>query len=1245
MTSDVNENADPVPTSGPEFDESSTEQSGDGAQSRDGQSEEQPRSLKDALIPDHALHDATGDALGHDAFAEVIADLVVTVESPSNVALFGPWGSGKSSLYGMVKARVVPRRWPWKPWPWKKTPGVRMVRYDAWKFAGHSLQRNFLSLVASELRVSQRLLDRMYGARETSRLRLGRYLWRNKWSLLLALLVGVVVGAAWTVVSAWAAHRWGVGVDKPVGFKAGVVKALPSGGVVVGAVLAALLLGNQAMASAVEKRSQSPLQDADQFSAAFDKLMRVVTRRRVWWWLRVKRLVVFIDELDRCQSHEVVSTLRDLMTFLDHKDCVFLVAADREVLEEALEKAPQVKPLRENEPYYSTAGAFLDKVFQHQMPLPPTRTEALTVFARDLADERGGLWETLRDTDKAAYEDVVYSLVPAHVRSPRRVKVLMNNFVTAAHVLEAREMHWADRAAQVAVLTVLQTEFPSVVRDFLQQPRLLEGLLGLVEDPSPELTELVKAYDPESGTGMPAPLMSSDDDNARRADAQRRLNEQLDAYLGKVHAAGIPLPTPDLVYSRTAAHADGLADEALARLLDVAADTAPDTVVAAFEDASMSDRQAAVLFLVSQLGNKFGPLRANLVESACRIGATLDVDHAREVARRAANAILGEARGSKWRSKSTAGALWLGLLDPQTADPLALLEPTGELANLAGSGALATLMPLIPNLGERATPLFAYIGAAYADYPGLVHDALRTFPSSQVERLWASQSGAVTAWFADVEQPTPAPATTTARAATAAAPTEPNTPTPTTVAEERYAALLTALIDRPVHDISNVVVDVAQFGLAHDEVPSLHAVLWDHHDALFETITDGTAKTRLALVALATVTELDYDEVFEWVEMLDAETSQDPVQVQAAAERIAKDLCGDTGLAARFLDDQPVLVRVLRALLPFLTQPLADDVAKVLLETLVANPPIGTTDNKALRNRLRAGFALLDERYPNPSYEHGYMLKALLDALDEGQVTEAAAPQFLDDVKRLPATKAALLDGKIAAATTTGNDAVTLVRLRVAARSTGGMSALPSKDLLKVKPTTTLLHEWFATKPPLAEATKTIRKWLPATAVLEAYAQSRKVNERSRFWIALEATGCDKKYLEAVGKCGVNETVVAHMSPRIVGATLPEQTAATKRLVTASLSTNTATKDAANTLAITLLKSSVIGAGPNAAAITLAAEGAASGRKPELKKAFDTYISGPSQHIGNPDLRALNRLGLFTPKKKSPLATFFGWFK
>lgn len=56
--------------------------------------------------------------------AAVLSDLARSVEAPANIALFGPWGSGKSSVFAMLRDRLAL---------------VEVVRYDAWKFGGRSL--------------------------------------------------------------------------------------------------------------------------------------------------------------------------------------------------------------------------------------------------------------------------------------------------------------------------------------------------------------------------------------------------------------------------------------------------------------------------------------------------------------------------------------------------------------------------------------------------------------------------------------------------------------------------------------------------------------------------------------------------------------------------------------------------------------------------------------------------------------------------------------------------------------------------------------------------------------------------------------------------------------------------------------------------------------------------------------------------------------------------------------------------
>ncbi len=57
------------------------------------------------------------------SLAQAVADVAITAATPTNIALFGPWGSGKSSIYTLLEKHVRDQA----------VPHVRVVRYDAWK--------------------------------------------------------------------------------------------------------------------------------------------------------------------------------------------------------------------------------------------------------------------------------------------------------------------------------------------------------------------------------------------------------------------------------------------------------------------------------------------------------------------------------------------------------------------------------------------------------------------------------------------------------------------------------------------------------------------------------------------------------------------------------------------------------------------------------------------------------------------------------------------------------------------------------------------------------------------------------------------------------------------------------------------------------------------------------------------------------------------------------------------------------
>lgn len=96
--------------------------------------------LGEDVLADSALSDSGDDRFEHHAIAERVAELALVVEPPVNIALFGPWGSGKTSFYGLMRNAVLARE-----------PRTEVHRYDAWKFGGQALKKNFLVTLARDL--------------------------------------------------------------------------------------------------------------------------------------------------------------------------------------------------------------------------------------------------------------------------------------------------------------------------------------------------------------------------------------------------------------------------------------------------------------------------------------------------------------------------------------------------------------------------------------------------------------------------------------------------------------------------------------------------------------------------------------------------------------------------------------------------------------------------------------------------------------------------------------------------------------------------------------------------------------------------------------------------------------------------------------------------------------------------------------------------------------------------------------
>lgn len=569
----------------------------------------------DDLIADRALKRTDRDDFDYAAIANRLADLVVAADAPTNVALFGRWGSGKSSIYELLRRAL----------DGSGRDGVKLVRYDAWKYGGESLHRNFISHVATEL--GFRELDSR-GRADPDNRRFHRGLYERQrradvdfqdFDARNAAPLGLFAGVFFTLVLAFALLVGAASVLTNEDFFGEIGRTLPEFLVSTGVVAALVAAAKVVLDGARVEVEQSQPGAEEEFEKAFIELLRRTRAEK-----KYRRFVFFVDELDRCSSQDVVKTLTAIRTFLDQDDCVFIVAADREVLETALEELPQSTPLNEENPYYSSASAFFDKVFQHQLPLPPLRGRRLTRFARDLAAERGGLWRQLRGAEGGGQilDRVIYILIPSHVRSPRRVKVLLNTFATNARVAESRGVDWQARATEIAKLTVLQTEFPLLAVDLQHEPRLPSYLLTSPPKPSNRVTALLERHGGavRSGGVSHTSLDNADspdpplvDDEAGIEGLKETQHTLLRRYLERT--SGVPDPGRDLLYLEPAGAAFGLDDAALGERIEADAPELPERVVEVVAERELDERLQAIRVLADMCDQEFGTERKNVMSA------------------------------------------------------------------------------------------------------------------------------------------------------------------------------------------------------------------------------------------------------------------------------------------------------------------------------------------------------------------------------------------------------------------------------------------------------------------------------------------------------------------------------------------------------------------------------------------------------------------------------------------------------
>ena len=177
----------------------------------------------------------------------------------------------------------------------------------------------------------------------------------------------------------------------------------------------------------------------------------------------VKKIVIYIDDLDRINPPNAVSLLELLKNVFDIAGCIFILAIDYQVVVKGLkEKFGETMDFEEWE-----FKAFFDKIIQLPFTMPTTQYD-IGSYVTDLLIESGFL-----EKDQH-YEDEIKEIISYTIGgNPRSIKRLVNSLTLIDIFTEKRDDVddiFDDENLLVISLVCLQIEYPSIYSLLIVEP-------------------------------------------------------------------------------------------------------------------------------------------------------------------------------------------------------------------------------------------------------------------------------------------------------------------------------------------------------------------------------------------------------------------------------------------------------------------------------------------------------------------------------------------------------------------------------------------------------------------------------------------------------------------------------------------------------------------------------------------------------------------------------------------------------
>ena len=408
------------------------------------------------------------DRFSHDAYVNVLTTTIDELTPPFTLGVFGSWGVGKSSIVNDLSKKLM-----------SSNSKTRAVTIDVWKYSDDSLRRQFLYDLQQGLREQKALRKKRDYVHEVyqenaeerpgdQRLELSR-LWAVAPTLFLtSLLTGFGI---WLLMF--------LNTPNPV------IAVLAS--FVAPAMLFFVAEFTRRVVVVSKDTITRPVYfSEDQFERKFEEIVKDA---------KCSKLVIIVDNLDRCSHDLVVDTLGTIKTFLEPKGeqkCIFVIPCDDSAIRQHVKAAYRVLSNHgeggsspDPEEY---AIEYLRKFFSGSIKIDPFLPEEIELYIEHLLTQMK-LTEDLPDRETRSLVQIVGFLFR---ENPRQLKQFLNNLTSKYLLAKERESGPSpqisppitDNRLFLAKVVAIETRFPDIYRKFRTDDNLFQEVHLAAVNPS-----------------------------------------------------------------------------------------------------------------------------------------------------------------------------------------------------------------------------------------------------------------------------------------------------------------------------------------------------------------------------------------------------------------------------------------------------------------------------------------------------------------------------------------------------------------------------------------------------------------------------------------------------------------------------------------------------------------------------------------------------------------------------------------